>query len=272
MSKTTFALYFGNRGFMPESLAIDARREMSKAVADAGYDYIIMDEKATRYGSVETRAEGLIYANWLKENENAYDGIILCMPNFSDENGAIAALQDSGKPILIQAYPDEIGKMDFNHRRDAYCGKFSIEDVFHQYGVKYTVMEPHVVHPLTDAFAKNIHDFAAICRVVNGMKKFSIGAIGARTTAFKTVRFDEQLFKCLQIIGVAFLHKPDTAGFDQLRNINRISGSAVSHEPYLRRGLIARHGRGGILQNHQDKTRFRKYGIDQRGNSGVEKC
>ena len=191
MSKTTFALYFGNRGFMPESLAIDARREMSKAVADAGYGYIIMDEKATRYGSVETRAEGLIYANWLKENENAYDGIILCMPNFSDENGAIAALQDSGKPILIQAYPDEIGKMDFNHRRDAYCGKFSIEDVFHQYGVKYTVMEPHVVHPLTDAFAKNIHDFAAICRVVNGMKKFSIGAIGARTTAFKTVRYDE---------------------------------------------------------------------------------
>ena len=50
---------------------------------------------------------------------------------------------------------------------------------------------PHVVHPLSEAFAQNLHDFAAICRVVNGMKRFTIGCIGARTTAFKTVRFDE---------------------------------------------------------------------------------
>lgn len=191
MRKITFALYFGNRGFMPESLAIAAREEVSKAVTDAGFDFIMMDENATRYGSVETREEGRIYAKWLKDNEGKYDGVILSMPNFSDENGAIAALEECGKPILIQAYPDEIGKMDFNHRRDSYCGKFSIEDVFHQYGVKYTVMEPHVVHPSSKTFNQNLMDFAAICRVVNGMKKFTIGCIGARTTAFKTVRFDE---------------------------------------------------------------------------------
>jgi L-fucose isomerase-like protein len=52
-------------------------------------------------------------------------------------------------------------------------------------------MTPHVVHPLTKEFEKNLHDFAAICRVVGGMKRFTIGCIGARTTAFKTVRFDE---------------------------------------------------------------------------------
>ena len=52
-------------------------------------------------------------------------------------------------------------------------------------------MIPHVIHPLSPAFAKNLHAFAAVCRVVNGMKRFSIGCIGARTTAFKTVRFDE---------------------------------------------------------------------------------
>lgn len=191
MKKTTFALYFGNRGFMPESLAIEARKEVSKAVVEAGFDYIMMEENATRYGSVETREEGRVYAKWLKENEGKYDGVILSMPNFSDENGAIAALDECNKPILIQAYPDEIGKMDFEHRRDSYCGKFSIEDVFHQYGVQFTVLQPHVVHPLTKEFEQNLKDFAAICRVVNGMRKFSIGCIGARTTAFKTVRFDE---------------------------------------------------------------------------------
>ena len=113
------------------------------------------------------------------------------MPIFADENGAINALQDAGVPILLQAYPDEIGKMDFAHRRDAYCGKFSVTDVLTQYGVPFTVLKPHVVHPLSPKFQDNLRDFAAICRVVNGMKRFNLGCIGARTTAFKTVRFDE---------------------------------------------------------------------------------
>lgn len=191
MGKQTFALYFGNRGFMPAELIEGARDDMVKAVTDAGFDYLIMDKDATRYGAVETRDEGRAYAKWLKSHQGEFDGVILCMPIFVDENGAITALQDAGVPILMQAYPDEIGKMDFQHRRDAYCGKFSVTDVFEQYKVPYTVMTPHVVHPLSKEFAQNLIDFAAVCRVVNGMKRFTIGCIGARTTAFKTVRFDE---------------------------------------------------------------------------------
>ncbi|MCD8097519.1 MAG: hypothetical protein LUE31_05675 [Lachnospiraceae bacterium] len=189
--KMTFALCFCNRGFMPGELIYGAREDMIKAVTDAGYDYIAMDAELTRYGGVETRDEGLLYAKWLKEYEGQYDGVIFSMPIFADENGAITALQDAGVPILMQAYPDEIGKMDFAHRRDAYCGKFSVTDMFTQYGVPFTVLKPHVVHPLSPAFAQNLKDFAAVCRVVNGMKRFNIGCIGARTTAFKTVRFDE---------------------------------------------------------------------------------
>ena len=189
--KMTFALCFTNRGFMPGELIYGARDDMIKAVTDAGYDYIAMDASLTRYGGIETRDEGLLYAKWLKEHEGQYDGVIFSMPIFADENGAITALQDAGVPILMQAYPDEIGKMDFKHRRDAYCGKFSVTDVFTQYGVPFTVLKPHVVHPLTPAFRQNLRDFAAVCRVVNGMKRFNLGCIGARTTAFKTVRFDE---------------------------------------------------------------------------------
>lgn len=186
-----FALYFGNRGFMPGELILGARDDMIKAVTDAGYEYICMDADATRFGAVETRDEGRLYHDWLKKHEGEYDGVILCMPIFIDENGAVAALQDAGVPILMQAYPDEIGKMDFQHRRDAYCGKFSVTDVFYQYKLPFTVMKPHVVHPLSDAFRQNLDDFAAICRVVKGMRRFNLGCLGARTTAFKTVRFDE---------------------------------------------------------------------------------
>ena len=186
-----FALFFGNRGFMPAELIAGAREDMVKAVTDAGHEYLIMDEKATRYGAVETRDEGMLYHDWLKSHEGEYDGVILCMPIFIDENGAVTALQDANVPILMQAYPDEIGKMDFKHRRDAYCGKFAVTDVFYQYKIPFTVMKPHVVHPLSDAFKKNLEDFSAICRIVKGMKRFNLGCIGARTTAFKTVRFDE---------------------------------------------------------------------------------
>ncbi|MEM5768936.1 MAG: hypothetical protein AAGU32_11715 [Bacillota bacterium] len=189
--KMTFALLFGNRGFMPGELIVGARKDMIEAVTRAGYDYIVTDESDTRYGAVETRDEGRLYHDWLRKHDGEYDGVIFCQPIFVDENGAITALRDAGVPIVMQAYPDEIGKMDFQHRRDAYCGKFSVTDVFTQCQVPFTVMKPHVVHPLSDAFAGNLRNFAAVCRVVNGMKRFTIGAIGARTTAFKTVRYDE---------------------------------------------------------------------------------
>lgn len=189
--KITFALCFGNRGFMPGELIYSAREDMVKAITNAGYNYIMMDAELTRYGGIETRDEGLLYAKWLDAHKGQYDGVIFSMPIFADENGAITALQDAGVPILMQAYPDELGKLDFAHRRDAYCGKFSVTDVFTQYRVPFTVLKPHVVHPLNEEFSRNLDDFAAICRVVNGMRRFNLGCIGARTTAFKTVRFDE---------------------------------------------------------------------------------
>ena len=187
----TFALYFGNRGFFPESLIADARTEMKAAMERNGYKALLMDASATRFGAVELADEGRKYAQFLAEHKGKYDGVILCLPNFGDENGAIAALQDCGVPILIQAYPDKLDKMSFSQRRDAFCGKFSIMDVFYQYGLPYTAFEPHTVQPSAPAFDQQLCKFAALCRVVRGMKRTTIGVLGARTTAFKTVRFDE---------------------------------------------------------------------------------
>ena len=186
-----FALYFGNRGFFPGELVASARAEMINAVEKSGNTYIAMNETSTKYGAIEGIEAGEKYAAFLKENEDNYDGVIMCLPNFSDENGAIAALKNCKKPILIQAYPDEIGKMGFELRRDAFCGKFSIMDVFYQYGVKYTTFKPHVCKPNSEEFASQLNKFSRICNTVNKMQNFSIGAIGARTTLFKTVRFDE---------------------------------------------------------------------------------
>ena len=191
MRPVTFALYFGNRGFFPEKLVAEARSQLKASIESLGCDTILMDAAATPYGAVESAADGLRYARWLEENRGKFDGVVLCLPNFGDETGAVAALRDARVPILIHAYPDDPDKMGFSDRRDAFCGKLSVMDVFHQYDIPFTALQPHSVHPHAPAFARNIHEFARTCRVVRGMRSMVVGAIGARTTAFKTVRFDE---------------------------------------------------------------------------------
>ncbi len=164
---------------------------MEQRLTDLGYGVLLLDAAATPNGAVENPQDGEIYARFLRENRDKYDGVILCLPNFGDETGVIAALQDAGVPILIQAYPDELDKMGFSQRRDAFCGKFSIMDVFYQYELPYTTFKPHTIHPSDNGFARHLEWFAGVCRVTNGMKRMTVGAIGARTTAFKTIRFDE---------------------------------------------------------------------------------
>ena len=186
-----FALFFGNRGFFPSSLMSHARRQMKEVLTGLGHETIMMDEDATRFGAVETAEEGRRYAAFLEQNRGRYGGVILCMPNFGDENGAVEGLRHAGVPILIQAYPDEMNKLSPDSRRDAFCGKISVMDVFYQQGIKFTALKPHVVDPAGGEFARSVDCFNRVCRTVAGMKDVRVGAFGARTTAFKTVRIDE---------------------------------------------------------------------------------
>ena len=44
-------------------------------------------------------------------------------------------------------------------------------------------------------FAQDLDWFAAVCRVVKGLRELRIGAIGARPAAFNTVRYSEKLLE-----------------------------------------------------------------------------
>ncbi len=189
--KTTFALFFGNRGVFPTALIESARQELPQLLQQLGYDVLMLDPQATPHGAVESTREGEIYADFLRQNRGKFDGVILCLPNFGDETGAAAALREVDVPILVQAYPDDLDKMAPAVRRDAFCGKLSIMDVFTQYGIRFSAYPPHVVSPKSQQFGRVVDRFDRVCRVVKGMRKMVIGAVGARTTAFKTVRIDE---------------------------------------------------------------------------------
>ena len=43
--------------------------------------------------------------------------------------------------------------------------------------------------------AKDLEWFAAVCRVVRGLRSLRIGAIGARPAAFNTVRYSEKILE-----------------------------------------------------------------------------
>ena len=189
--KTKFALLFGTRGFFPASLIAQAREELPRLLESWGHQTLMMDASATNHGAIETPREGQLYANFLRAHRGEFGGVILCLPNFGDETGAIAGLKEAGVPIFIHAYPDELDKMAPELRRDAFCGKLSVMDVFHQYGVPFTALRPHVVAPESDAFRANVDYFDRLCRVVGGLRGMTVGALGARTTPFKTVRIDE---------------------------------------------------------------------------------
>ncbi len=191
MRKCTFAVMFGTGGFFSGTLIADARKDILGVLKKSGYGAIMMNPSETQYGAINTPEEGEKFAKFLSLNKGKYDGVIICLPNFGNENGAVAAVRDCGTPILVQAYPDELERIDMSKRRDAFCGKFSVMDVLCQYGIPFSALMPHTVHPSSLDFEENLRVFSGTCRVVNGMKRFTVGAVGARTTAFKTVRFDE---------------------------------------------------------------------------------
>ncbi len=191
MNTKTFALFLGNRGTFPSSLIQEARGEMIEALQSMGYRVILPPSDITESGAFETPTEGKLFANFLDNNRGKYQGVILCLPNFGSEGGVIEAMKNVQVPVLVHAYPDELDKLATATRRDAFCGKFAVLNILCQYGLKFTNLQPHVVHPTDRVFKEHIEHFGIVCRVVDKLKNLTVGAIGARTTPFKAVRYDE---------------------------------------------------------------------------------
>ena len=189
--KSTFALFIGNRGFFSSSMLSESLLRLKKALTNTGFKVITPDYSQFPKPAIEKPKDGEAFAEFLRINQGKFDGIILSLPNFGDETGAVAALKSCRVPILIHAFPDELDQMNMNNRRDAFCGKFAIMNLFTQYKIPYTIMTPHVVAPESEKFLKNIKCFDKVCKIYQGMRNINIGAFGARTTPFKAVRYDE---------------------------------------------------------------------------------
>jgi len=178
----SLGVIFGNRDFFPDHLVTEARKDIKKLFSELSIEGIMLSEKDSKLGGVETYHEAKKCAELFKKNKESIDGVLVVLPNFGDEKGVADTLKLAGLnvPVLIQGYPDDLNKLDVTNRGDAYCGKISVTNNLYQYGIKYSLTSKHVCLPADESFIHDLRKFVAVCRVVKGLSNVRIGAVGAR--------------------------------------------------------------------------------------------
>lgn len=253
MKKMTLAVIYGNRDFFPDALVLEARKDIDELFKEFEVEMVVLPAGATKNGSVETWAHSKECAELFKKHREEIDGVLVCMPNFSDEKGVVDTLKLSGLnvPILVQAYPDDPVTLPIERRRDSFCGKISVCNNLRQYGFKYTLTSEHTSHPKSESFKNDFANFLGTCRVVNGLRKMRVGAVGARPLAFNTVRFSEKLLEksgisvktidLSELIGQAGRMTDDKkevkAKLDEIKNY--IPTTGIPSEPLVRMAKFA---------------------------------
>ncbi|WP_438482611.1 L-fucose/L-arabinose isomerase family protein [Oleiharenicola lentus] len=193
----TLGIIFGNRDFFPDKLVAEARTDLTKLLAEVGIEGVMLDPTETKLGGVETHSDARKCADLFRRNRERISGVLVCLPNFGDEKGVADTLKLAGLnvPVLVQGYPDDLDRLDVIRRRDAFCGKISVCNNLRQAGIPYSLTTKHVVHPNDASFRADLAKFIAVCRVVRGLRKVRIGAVGARPGAFNTVRYSEKILE-----------------------------------------------------------------------------
>jgi L-fucose isomerase-like protein len=193
----TLGMIVGNRGFFPDHLARSGHQEMRAALESAGVKVIALTEAESKFGAVESRQEARRCADLFKRHRETLDGIVVTLPNFGDERAVADTLRmaELSVPVLVQATPDTPGRMSIRDRRDSFCGKMSACNNLAQYGIPYSLTTLHTELPQSDIFRRDLEWFLSVCRVVKGLRRLRIGAIGARPTAFNTVRYSEKILE-----------------------------------------------------------------------------
>jgi len=146
-NKTTLGVIIGNRDFFPDRLVSEARKDIIELFAKLNLNPIMLDEQQSKLGGVETFKDAQQCAELFRKHQGDIIGVLVVLPNFGDERGIAETLKLAGLnvPVLIQAYPDELNKLDVARRRDSWCGKISACNNLYQFGIKYTVTDQHVI-------------------------------------------------------------------------------------------------------------------------------
>lgn len=251
--KQIFGIIIGTRGFFNAALAEGERAKIIALMERLGYGYVLLDSVATPSGSgtIESSDDAAQCARLFKAHRGEISGVIVMLPNFGDEIAVVSALREAALnvPVLVQATDDDIDKGDYSRRRDAFCGKISVCNNLVQYGIPFSLTVHHTTAVDSPRFADDVREFAAVCRIVNGVRTVRLGAIGARPASFQTMRYSEKLLEACGATVVtvdlseimARAKKQDSKSADMQAKIEQIRGYGhiASTIPAERIGLQA---------------------------------
>ena len=195
--KLTLGVMVGTRGFFSPELAREGRTKLLDRLKHMGFETVVLPERDTPTGAIETLEDARKCARLFNERRYDIDGVVVSLPNFGDELGIAAGLHEAQLkvPVLVHAEDDRVDQVDVAHRRDAFCGKLSVCNNLHQYGIPFTDTTWHTCPVDGEAFGQDLEGFARVCRVVRGLTGARIGQVGARPAAFNTVRASEKLLQ-----------------------------------------------------------------------------
>lgn len=285
MVPMTLGVILGNRDFFPDPLVLEARRDLLAVFEQMHIDAVLLDEKSTKMGAVETWSDAQKCGRLFFEHREKIDGILVCLPNFGDEKGVADAirLSELRVPVLVQACPDDLDQFGLERRRDAFCGKISVCNNLGQYGIQFSLTEDHVIPLRSHEFQRDLSTFLEVCRVARGLNRARVGSVGARPNAFNTTRYSEKIFEAAGI-SVSTIDLSDVFGRaaqiadsdlrvrDKIESIRAYAASdAAPAESLLRMAKLAVVLSGWMQDNGLTATAIQCWSSMQ-SNYGVNVC
>ena len=285
MSKTVLGVIVGNRDFFPDQLVAEARHDLKELLGSFHIEAVMLDEAEGKLGSVETWEHAQRCAALFRAHRDRIAGVLVCLPNFGDEKGVADTLKlaELNVPVLVQGSPDDLNQLGVERRRDAFCGKISVCNNLRQYGIPFSLTEQHTVAIASEEFRHDLKRFVATCRVVRGLRRARIGAVGARPNAFNTTRYSEKL---LQSAGITIstvdlsdiFGRAERIGDDDPRTVEKLESieSYASTAGVPDRSLIRMAKLGVVLSDWMEQNGIQATAIQcwssMQQNFGVNCC
>ena len=196
-------MILGNRDFFPDALVAEARRDLVKLFAEMSIEPVWLSptrDEAGRGGNVAGCSE--VRRTVPGATATGIDGMLVCLPNFGDEKGVADAIRlaevqvpDPGPgvsgrsgSVWPEPAPRCVLREDFGLQQPAPV-RFQV----------HPDARSHSGDSGSERFREDLAEFLQVCRMVRGLRRVRIGAVGARPNAFNTTRYSEKLLEAAGI-------------------------------------------------------------------------
>jgi len=186
----TLGVIVGNRDFFPDSLIAGARAGITALFGEMGIGAVMVDEQTTSSGDRDARRRVEVRGPLPRPRRSASDGVLVALPNFGDEKAVVDTLRASGLrvPILVQAERTTSPAWTWRAGATASAARSRSATTSGSTAIPSRSRAATPCGLGEPDFRRDLEWFVAVCRVVRGLRRARLGAIGARPAAFNTVR------------------------------------------------------------------------------------